>query len=164
MNQEVSMPAIVLLLTLLALVPLVVFAFGAVGTVPFVADRMLVALVDYVAVMLAFTGGTHWALGLWPGSGGSSMRLTAPMRLTTAVLPMIVGWVGLITAQFVSPAVALIVLIAGTLAAMLTEHQAARWQPALQPSLWLRWSVSGVVIAAMALVLLLRGVGQTFLF
>src|SRR5690349_15799004 len=158
------MPVIVSLLALLGLVPLVVLAFGAAGYVPFVADRMLVALVDYVAVMLAFAGGTHWALRLRPGSGHSAMGLPmgliASVRLTAAVLPVVVGWVALIVAQFISPSVALLVLIAGTLATMLTEHQAARRQPALQPGLWLRWSVSGAVIAALALVLLLRGVGQ----
>ena len=63
------MPAIVSLLALLSLAPLVVLAAGAIGSVSFVADRMLVALVDYVAVLLAFVGGTHWGLGLWPGSG-----------------------------------------------------------------------------------------------
>ncbi|MFL5287548.1 MAG: DUF3429 family protein [Rhodopila sp.] len=152
------MPVVVSLLALLGLVPLAVLAFGAAGYVRFVADRMLVALVDYVAVLLAFTGGTHWAVGLWPGSGRS------PIRLTVAVLPMVVGWIGLITSQFVSPSVALIVLIAGTLATLLTEHQAARRQPALQASLWVRWTFSGLVIAAMALVLLLRGVGQAFPF
>jgi len=157
-NQEVTMPVVVSLLALLGLVPLAVLAFGAAGYVRFVADRMLVALVDYVAVLLAFTGGTHWAVGLWPGSGRS------PIRLTAAVLPMVVGWIGLITSQFVSPSVALIVLIAGTLATMLTEHQAARRQPALQASLWVRWTFSGLVIAAMALVLLLREVGQAFSF
>src|SRR3954452_18449662 len=126
------MPVVVSLLALLGLVPLAVLAFGAAGYVPFVANRMLVALVDYVAVLLAFTGGTHWGLGLWPGSGRS------PMRLTVAVLPMLIGWVALIAAQFVSSAAALIVLIAGYLATMLSEHQAARRQPALQPGLWLR--------------------------
>jgi hypothetical protein len=157
------MPAVVSLLALLSLAPLVVLAAGAIGSVSFVADRMLVALVDYVAVLLAFVGGTHWGLGLWPGSGRS------PMRLTVAVLPMLVGWIALVTAQFVSSAAALIVLIAGTLVTMLTEHQARRHQagrhqagrhdPALQPGLWLRWSFAGVVMGTLMLVLLLRGVG-----
>jgi hypothetical protein len=133
------MPAIVSLLALLSLVPLVVLAAGAIGSVSFVANRMLVALVDYVAVMLAFTGGTHWGLGLWPGSGRS------PMRLTVAVLPMLVGWVALIAAQFVSSAAALIVLIAGYLATMLSGHQAAPAGTAAQPvaALELRWRGDG---------------------
>jgi hypothetical protein len=152
------MPAVVPLLTLLGLVPLVVLAFGAVGYVPFVADRMLVALVDYVAVMLAFAGGVHWGLGLRPGGGRS------PMRLTVAVLPVVVGWVALMAAQLVSPSAALIVLIAGYLATMLAEHHAAQRQPSPPPTLWLRWGFSGVVMVTMALVLLLRGVGQTIIF
>lgn len=152
------MPTVVSLLALLSLAPLVVLAAGAIGSVSFVADRMLVALVDYVAVLLAFVGGTHWGLGLWPGSRRS------PVRLTVAVLPMLVGWIALITAQFVSSAAALIVLIAGTFVTMLTEHQAGRHQvgrhdPALQPGLWLRWSFAGVVMVTLMLVLLLRGVG-----
>jgi Protein of unknown function (DUF3429) len=115
--------------------------------VPFVADRMLLALVDYVAVMLAFAGGVHWGVGVWSGGGPASLRLTA------AALPVAAGWIALAVAQFVSPSAALAVLIIGTLATMLTEYQAMPRQPSPPPAWWLRWSFSIVVIVALVLVL-----------
>ncbi|WP_158258511.1 DUF3429 family protein [Rhodopila globiformis] len=152
------MPTIVSLLSLLGLVPLLVLAFGAVGAVPFVADRMLVALVDYAAVMLAFAGGLQWGVGLLSGGGRSSLRLTA------AVLPVATGWIALVVAQFVSASSALGVLITGSLATLLTEYQAAPRAPALPPAVWLRWGFSGVVVAMLALVLLLRSVDHALIF
>ena len=44
------MPAIAIALSLLGLVPLVFFAFGAVGHIPETAERMLVSLIDYAAL------------------------------------------------------------------------------------------------------------------
>ena len=90
--------------------PLVFFAFGAVGHIPETAERMLVALIDYAALILAFAGGVHWGLALLPGAARPSARFGA------GVLPLIVAWVGLVLAQMVSPSVALAVLIVGYLA------------------------------------------------
>jgi hypothetical protein len=154
----VGVPTIVSLLSLLGLVPLLILAFGAVGAMPFVADRMLVALVDYVAVMLAFAGGVHWGVGLLSGGGRASVRLTA------AVLPVATGWIALVVAQFASAPAALAVLITGYLATLLTEYQAAARQPSQKLALWLRWGFSGVVVAMLALVLLLRGVEHALIF
>jgi hypothetical protein len=81
----VGVPTIVSLLSLLGLVPLLILGFGAVGAVPFVADRMLVVLVDYVAVMLTFAGGVHWGVGLLSGGGRASLRLTALAEQQKAV-------------------------------------------------------------------------------
>jgi hypothetical protein len=152
------MPAIAIAFSLLGLVPLVFFAFGAVGHIPETAERMLVSLIDYAALILSFSGGVHWGLALLPGA----VRPSA--RFGVGVLPLIVAWVGLVLGQMVSPTVALAVLIVGYLAMLLTEHQAA--QRLLVPSgyLWIRWGFSVVSMVMMVMVLVLRGIGQTIVF
>jgi hypothetical protein len=152
------MPPIALFLSLLGLVPLVAFALGAVGHIPETAERMLVALIDYAALLLAFAGGVHWGLALLPGA------LRPGVRFAAGVLPLIIAWIGLVAAQMVSPSVTLTVLILGYLATILTEHRAAR--SLLVPSgyVWLRWGFSAVAVVAMVMVLVLRGIGQTIVF
>jgi hypothetical protein len=152
------MPAVAIAFSLLGLVPLVFFAFGAVGHIPETAERMLVSLIDYAALILSFSGGVHWGLALLPGA----VRPSA--RFGVGVLPLIVAWVGLVLGQMVSPTVALAVLIVGYLAMLLTEHQAA--QRLLVPSgyLWIRWGFSVVSMVMMVMVLVLRGIGQTIVF
>src|SRR6202044_1986970 len=152
------MPAIAIAFSLLGLVPLVFFAFGAVGHIPETAERMLVSLIDYAALILSFAGGVHWGLALLPGAVRPSVRFGA------GVLPLIVAWVGLVVAQMVSPTVALAVLVLGYLATVLTEHRAA--QKLLVPSGYVGipggFSVVGIVM--MIMVLVLRGIGQAIVF
>jgi Protein of unknown function (DUF3429) len=71
------MPAIAIAFSLLGLVPLVFFAFGAVGHIPETAERMLVSLIDYAALVLSFSGGVHWGLALLPGAVRPSARFGA---------------------------------------------------------------------------------------
>jgi hypothetical protein len=152
------MPTVAIPLSLLGLVPFFVFAFGAVGHIPETAERMLISLIDYAGLILAFAGGVHWGLALLPGAVRPTLRFSA------GVLPLIVGWVGLVLAQFLSPWVALVVLILGYLATVLTEHRAA--QRLLVPSryVWMRWGFSFVAVVLMVMVLILRGIGQTIVF
>ena len=152
------MPAIATLLSLLGLVPMIFFAFGAAGHIPGTAERMLVSLIDYAALMLAFAGGVHWGLALVPEVARPSLRFGA------GVLPMAVAWVALMLGQFVAPAAALAVLILAYLATILTEHRAARRLLVPSGYVWLRWVVSVVAVVAMVMVLILRGVGQTIVF
>ncbi len=152
------MPTITLLLSVLGLVPLIFFAGGAVGHIPETAERMLIALIDYAALILAFAGGVHWGLALLPETARSSVRFVA------GVLPLVVAWVGLVLAQLVAPSVALAVLIIGYLATVLTEHRAAQRSLIPQPYVWMRWGFSVVAVLMMAIVLILRGIGQTIVF
>lgn len=152
------MPTITILLSLLGLVPFVAFAVGAVGHIPQTAERMLIALIDYAALMLAFSGGVHWGLALVPDALRPSLRFAA------GVLPMILAWIGLVLAQLVAPSVALTLLIIGYLATVLVEHRAAR-RVLLPPRyLALRWGFSVVAMLMMGMVLVLRGLGQTIVF
>jgi hypothetical protein len=152
------MPTIVLPISLLGLVPLIIFACGAVGPIPETAERMLVGLIDYAALVLAFAGGVHWGLALVPGTQRPSLRLGA------GVLPMIVAWVGLVLAQLVAPTIALVVLIIGYLATVLTEHRAARRMLVPLRYVWVRWGFSVVAVVMMGMVLVLRSIGQTIVF
>jgi Protein of unknown function (DUF3429) len=152
------MPTAVIPLSLLGLVPLIVFAGGAVGPDPEMAQRMLFALIDYAALVLAFAGGVHWGLALLPEAVRPSLRLTA------GVLPLIVAWVVLVLAQLTAPWVALTVLIIGYLATVLTEHRAARRLLVPAGYVWMRWGFSVVAVVMMAMVLILRGLGQTIVF
>jgi hypothetical protein len=144
------MPAIVLPLNMLGLVPLVVFAFGAVGTTPDAAARMLIALIDYAALVLAFAGGVHWGLALVPNT------LRPTLRLTAGVVPGVVAWVALVVAQLLAPQVALAVLIVGYLATVMTEHRAGRRALVPMGYVWVRWGFTLIAVVMMALVLILR--------
>ena len=152
------MPAIAIPLSLLGLIPFIYFAFGAVGQMPGTAEHMLLSLIDYAALMLAFAGGTHWGLALCPGAVRPGLRFSA------GILPLIVAWVALVLAQMVAPSVSLAVLIIGYLAIVLTEHRAAQRQLIPTRFVWLRWGFSAVAMVMMAMVIVLRSIGQTIVF
>jgi hypothetical protein len=152
------MPTIAIPLSLLGLVPFIVFACGAVGRNPQAAEHLLFALIDYAALTLAFAGGVHWGLALLPEALRPSLRLTA------GVFPLIVAWIALVLAQLLAPWVALAVLIASYLATLLTEHRAAPRLLVPPGYVWLRWGFSLVAVVMMAMVLILRGLGQTIVF
>lgn len=119
---------------------------------------MLVSLIDYAGLILAFAGGVHWGLALLPGAVRPALRFSAGM------LPLIVAWIGLVLGQLVAPSVAMAVLILGYLAAVLTEHRAAQRMLVPQAYVWLRWGISVVAVVLMVMVLILRGIGQTIVF
>jgi hypothetical protein len=152
------MPTIAIPLSLFGLVPFIVFACGAVGQNPLTAEHLLFALIDYAALILAFAGGVHWGLALLPEAVGPSLRLAA------GVFPLIVAWIALVLAQLLAPWVAVAVLIASYLATVLTEHRAARRLLVPPGYVWLRWGFSLVAVVMMAMVLVLRGLGQTIVF
>jgi Protein of unknown function (DUF3429) len=151
------MPAIAILLSVLGLVPFVVFAYGALGQVPEAASRMLVSLIDYAALILGFAGGVHWGLALLP----SALRPT--VRFGAGAVPLVVAWVALVLMQD-HLFVALALLILGYLATVLTEHRAAQRLLVPQGYVWMRWGFSIVAVVLMVIVLVLRGIGQTIVF
>jgi hypothetical protein len=152
------MPLIALPLGLVGLVPLIFLAFGAVGPTEESAVRMVVSLVDYAALVLAFVGGMHWGMSLHPDTQRPSLRMGV------AVLPLIVAWIALVLGQFVAPSVALMLLITGYLATILTEQRAAAGLLFPPRYMAVRWVFSVVAVMMMAMVLMLRGVGQTIVF
>ncbi len=156
--RRTRMPLALTSLSLIGLIPLVYLAFGAVGHIPETSERMLIALVDYAALILTFAGGVHWGLALQP----ETLRPAA--RFGGGVVPLIIAWISLIVSQLVSPTVALVVLIAGYLATILVEHRAAKRYLLPSRYVWLRWGFSLVAIVMMTMVCVLRSVGQTIVF
>jgi hypothetical protein len=142
------MPSIIIPLSLLGLVPFIAAGLVAIGHNPRTAALGLVGLIDYAALILAFSGGVHWGLGLLPGAVRPSARIAA------GVLPMLVGFVALLL--ILLPTIALSVLILGYLATVLIEHRAA--ERFLVPSryIWTRWAFSAVAVIMMAIVLVGR--------
>jgi hypothetical protein len=64
----------------------------------------------------------------------------------------------------IDPTVALVVLILGYLATVLTEHRAAQRLFVPPRYVWIRWGFSVVAVVLMVMVLILRGIGQTIVF
>jgi hypothetical protein len=151
------MPAIAILLSVLGLVPFVVFGYGALGQVPETASRMLFSLIDYAGLILGFAGGVHWGLALMPAA------LRPTVRFGAGALPLVVAWIALVLMQD-HPYVALAVLILGYLATVLTEHRAAQRLLVPEGYVWMRWGFSIVAVVLMIIVLVLRGIGQTIVF
>jgi hypothetical protein len=58
------MPLLVVLLSGIGLVPFIVCGLAALGPDADTATRMMVALIGYAAVTLAFAGGIHWGFEL----------------------------------------------------------------------------------------------------
>ncbi len=160
------LPPLALLLGLGGLIPFLACGLGSVtagGAVP--ADRALLALIEYAAIILSFLGAVHWGLALAtrdhaataqagflrPGSDG--------VRLALGVLPALLGWAALLVSVAAAPAIALALLIAGFLATTAVEARGAR--DGLVPAgyMRLRWLLTLVVVLVLAVVLLSRVTG-----
>ena len=158
MNARLS--PLALLLGLGGLVPFLACGVGSItagGAVP--AERALLALVEYAAIILSFLGAVHWGLALAePGAaGGVGGRDRAERaRLALGVLPALIGWAALLVSVAAAPAIALALLIAGFLATTAVEARAAG--DGLLPAgyMQMRWGLTLVVVLVLALVLLSR--------
>ena len=124
-------------------VPPAALVLGYAGVLPFLGCALAMwllppagaaaadlALRGYGAVILSFLGGAHWGLGM-AGHGGGG---TGPTRLGAAVVPSLVGWVGLLL-----PAVAGLAWLALAFAGQYAADRAATrrglapgWYPRLR--------------------------------
>ena len=153
-----TFPAI--LLGVLGLVPFVVCGLGALSPHGN-ADTLLAALIGWAALVLAFAGGAHW---------GFMLRDSEPrgragwLRVGLIVLPLALGWVGLLLPLGVPAWLALILLIALYLGTALLEHRADRLGLLPPGYLWLRWGFTLVAVAMLTTVATLRLLGQTIVF
>lgn len=162
------LPPLALLLGLGGLIPFLACGLGSVtagGAVP--ADRALLALIEYAAIILSFLGAVHWGLALAalaqdhaataqteslrPGSDG--------VRLALGVLPALLGWAALLVSVAAAPAIALALLIAGFLATTALEARGTR--DGLVPTgyMRMRWLLTLVVVLVLVVVLLSRVTG-----
>lgn len=158
--MNARLPSLALLLGAGGLVPFLACGLGSVtagGAVP--ADRALLALIEYSAIILSFLGAVHWGMALvGPGSAerGSWQGGAENLRLALGVLPALIGWAALLVSVAAAPAIALALLIAGFVATTVVEARAAR--DGLVPAgyMRMRWGLTLVVVLVLALVLLSR--------
>lgn len=159
------MPLIAILVTIAGLLPFVILAFAAVGANPEPATRMMGALLDYAALVLAFSGGSYWAAALLtPQPVIDVSPQSRRWRLMFGAVPLVLAWVGLMLSQWLAAWIGLLVLIVGYIVTVVTEHQSGLLAAMPARYTWLRWGFTAVAVAMLTTVLVLRLFGQTIVF
>ncbi len=151
--------------------PLLAIILGLGGLIPFVCitaailffpanvpvPRLVVALVDYGAVILSFLGAVHWGLALAGdpiGVPGQPAAMRA--RLGLGVLPALAGWAALLVALVGRPLPALFLLLLGFALTSLAETRAGRLGLMPPGYLSLRTLLTAVVMLCLFAVLVVR--------
>jgi len=156
------MPPIAILLTVLGLVPFIACGLAALGQNADPADRMLGALIDYAAVVLAFSGGIYWSLSLLPTQPVPALETR--WRLLFGVVPPLLGWAALVASSWLAPWIGLLVLIGGYVVTVVMERQTGQHSVLPAQYIWLRWGFTIIAVAMLTTVLTLRLLGQTVVF
>ena len=151
------LPTIAILLGLAGLLPFAGCGLGALSPDPVLAERSLLALVAYGAVILAFLGGVHWGFAL-DAIGTPTVRVQR-LRFGLGVMPSLLGWAALLLAFLGLPLLALLLLMAGVIGTTVTEARAARAGLMPQSYMRLRWALSAGVLVCLAGVCLVRALG-----
>ncbi len=151
------LPTFAILLGLGGLIPFAACSLGALSPDAALADRALLALVAYGAVILAFLGGVHWGFALEEG-GRVPVRMQR-LRYGLGVVPSLLGWAALLLAFAGWPLLGVLVLMAAMVAATLTEARAARADLLPHAYMRLRWVLSAGVLVCLSAVCLVRGFG-----
>ncbi len=155
-------------LGLAGLLPFLGLGIAALTTAdPVAADRYLLALIAYGAVVLAFLGGVHWGFVLHPAAlpeGLSPEERRDATRLGLGVLPSLIGFAALLMPLLAIPNVGLVVLIAGYVATVIAEAQLRRRQLVPGGYMALRWALSVIVLMVLITVLALRLIGAKISF
>lgn len=152
------MPPIAILLTIIGLLPFVACGLSALGQDAATADRMLAVLIEYAALVLAFSGGVQWAQALLPAEGVFANRT---LRLLLGAAPLAIAWAVLALLHWLPFWIALAVLIACYIALPLLERQTGQHAALSARYVWLRWGFTAVAVAMLTTVLVLRVLGQT---
>jgi hypothetical protein len=155
------MPLLAILLSVLGLVPFIVCGLAALGPNPVTAARMLATLIDYGALVLAFSAGIHWGFEL---QSPQQNRDVGRARLAIAAAALTVGWIAIVLPIVAAAWLSLVVLIAGYIGAVLVEQEAAKRGLMPPHYLWLRWGFTIVAAAMLVTVLTLHLLGQTIVF
>ena len=152
-----SVPLLAVLLGLAGLTPFVALSLGAVAQPGDWADRSLVGLSAYAAVILAFLGGVHWGIGLEAGSGQTVAAQRA--RFGLGVLPSLIGWAGLLVTFIGLSLLGLGILVAGFIATTIVEARGANAGLVPRGYMALRWVLSVGVILCLVSVLIVTALG-----
>ncbi len=155
------MPPVAVLLTIVSMVPFVACGLAAAGPHAEPADRMLAALIGYAALMLAFAGGLYWAMILLARDRPAPVGVRP---ILTGAVPVLLAWAALVVAYEFPGWIALPILIFGYVAAVLAELHAGLMADQPRAYVWLRWGFTGVAVAMLTTVLMLRVTGSTIAF
>lgn len=152
--------------------PILAVVLGVLGLVPFLGctigiilfpsqvpvPNLVMAIIDYGAVILAFLGGVHWGFALEPAPSvvAPGQGTTDSKRLALGVLPSLIGWAALLVPLISSVLVAILLLIVGFAVTTLVEAQARRRGAMPEGYMALRWVLSSVVLLCLVVVLLAR--------
>lgn len=109
------------------------------------------ALLAYGAVILAFLGAVHWGLALAAPGDVAAART----RLTLGVLPSLIGWVALVSPNWIGFGV----LVAGFLATWAAEEAARRAGGLGAAYLWLRRGLTLAVVAMLSAAWIMLTIG-----
>jgi len=155
-------PLIAVLLSTAGLIPFIVCGLLALGHSPDTANRMLVALIDYAALILAFSGGMYWVLSLLPTSAtGPATSLNDNVRLGFGAVPLLIAWAAMLATSWFGTWIALLLLIFGYILTIVMERQSGQHTALPRQWVWLRWGFTAVAVAMLTTVLTLRLLGQT---
>ena len=155
------MPVLAILLSILGLVPFIVCGLAALGPNPVTAERMLTTLIDYAALVLAFSAGIHWGFEL---QSTQQNKAVGRARLGIAAAALTVGWIASVLPIVTAAWLSLVVLIAAYIGAVLVEQEAAKRGLMPPHYLWLRWGFTIIAAAMLVTVLTLHLLGQTIVF
>lgn len=162
MNRR--LPTLAVLLAVLGLVPFLVFALAALRAEPGSPGRALAILMAYGAVVLAFLGGVHWGFALQEAPAAPETSRIEHTRLLLASVPVLIAWVALLLPAVAPVDLGLAVLIAGYVATVVLEDQGRRRGLVPRGYVLLRWGLSGVVVALLVTVLVVRLLGARIVF
>ena len=153
-----TVPPIAILTGFAGLIPFVACALGALTfTNSDWAQKSLLALSAYSAVILAFLGGVHWGFGLEQGSTQSVAAQRA--RFGLGVVPSLIGWAGLLVTFVGLPKTGILVLAAGFVGTTIAEARGARAGLVPPGYMMLRWVLSVVVVVCLVSVSLVLSLG-----
>ncbi len=161
--------------------PPAALGLGIAGVLPFIAlgiaalsnandteaQRYLLGLVAYGAVVLAFLGGVHWGFVLHPAAlpeGMTPVESNDAARLGLGIVPSLIGWAALMTPLLGVPEVGLAILIVGFIATVATEARLRTRSQMPSGYMAMRWGLSVVVLLVLVTVLALRLIGAKIIF
>lgn len=152
------LPLPTVLMGIVSPVPAIIFAVGGLFSTAIVPG-MTMGLVEYAALVLAFSGAVHWGLALDRPTlitGGRHDARGDRLRLVRGGLPLPVGWLACHATFLGHVTIGLAVLLAGFFGLFLAER--AAWRRGELPSgyLALRLWVTSVFMACLGLAMLIR--------
>lgn len=153
-----NLPPIAIALGIAGLIPFLVCSIGTLTLRDQDAERVLLVLIAYGAVVLAFLGGVHWGFAL-PAPDAPGLRQAQGLRISLGVLPSLMGWLALVLPLVAAPDLGLAVLIAGYVCTTAVETRGQQRGLLSQPYVWLRWGLSVGAVTLLLAVLCARLTG-----